>query len=393
MNKKYHPETLAIRQQLPTTEQGEHSVPLYLTSSYRFEDPDQMRAAFAGDVDCNTYSRYVNPNCRELELKLAALECTEDGFVTASGMSAIFSSFATFLSQGDHLVSCRSIFGSTHKILTTMLNRWGIEHTYVDVADPDSWEQAFQPNTKMVYIETPTNPGMDLVDLEWLGKLCKAKGVLLNVDNCFATPYLQQPAKFGADIVIHSATKYIDGQGRVLGGAVLGNKELIEEVRTFCRSVGPTLSAFNAWVLSKSMETLKIRMDKHCENALKLAQFLEGHELVKCVKYPSLPSHPQFDIAQRQMNGGGGIVTFYLKGGAEEGAKFLKGAEMCSLTANLGDTRTIVTHPASTTHSRLTEEERQAVCITPNLVRVSVGLEYIDDIIADIDAALKASAH
>jgi len=385
------PESKAIRIQNERTGEKEHSTPLFLTSSFVFDNAEEMRAAFADEKDVNIYSRFSNPNVTEFEQKLAALEETEDCFATASGMSAITASFLAFLKAGDHLLACSSIFGSTHTVITKYLTRWGIEYSYADINQPETWEALIRPNTKMIFAETPTNPGLDLVDLEWLGQLARKHKVLLNIDNCFATPALQQPAKFGADIVTHSATKFIDGQGRVMGGAVCGRKDLVKEVYLFCRATGPSLSPFNAWVLSKSLETLHLRMERHSENALKLAGLLEHHPSVKSVKYPWLLSHPQYEIARKQMKAGGGVVTFELKGGLEQGRRFLDAIKMCSLTANLGDTRTTVTHPASTTHAKLTEAERLSTGITPGLVRISVGLEHITDIVADLEQALEQS--
>jgi O-succinylhomoserine sulfhydrylase len=299
---------------------------------------------------------------------------------------------AGILSSGDHVLACRSVFGSTHQILNTIFPRFGIQHSYADVASPEEWEGKIQPNTRMIFVETPSNPALDLIDLEWLGKLAKKHNLILNVDNCFATPYLQNPARFGAHLVTHSATKFMDGQGRVIGGAVLGTKELIKQVRFFARHTGPTLSPFNAWLLSKSLETLAVRMERHCTNALSLASWLESHPDVSLVKYPFLPSHPQFQLAKKQMRLGGGLVTFEAKGGIEQGREFLNALQMISHTPNLGDTRTIAIHPASTTHSKLTDAERAAVGIMPGLIRISVGLEDIKDIIADVDQALKASS-
>lgn len=385
------PESKAIRIQTERSNEGEHSTPIFLTSSFVFDNAEEMRAAFADEKDVNIYSRFSNPNVTEFEQKLAALEETEDCFATASGMSAITASFLAFLKAGDHLLACSSIFGSTHTVITKYLTRWGIEYSYADINKPESWDALIRPNTKMIFAETPTNPGLDLVDLEWLGQLARKHKVILNIDNCFATPALQQPAKFGADIVTHSATKFIDGQGRVMGGAVCGRKDLVKEVYLFCRATGPSLSPFNAWVLSKSLETLHLRMERHSENALKLAGLLEHHPSVKSVKYPWLLSHPQYEIARKQMKGGGGVVTFELKGGLEQGRRFLDAIKMCSLTANLGDTRTTVTHPASTTHAKLTEAERLSTGITPGLVRISVGLEHITDIVADLEQALEHS--
>jgi O-succinylhomoserine sulfhydrylase len=385
-------ETLAIRGQYGRTENREHSVPLYLTSSFVFDDAEQARAMFADEIPGNIYSRYSNPNPDEFISKLCALEGTEDGIATASGMAAMYCSMAGILSSGDHVLACRSVFGSTHQILNTIFPRFGIQHSYADVASPEEWEGKIQPNTRMIFVETPSNPALDLIDLEWLGKLAKKHNLILNVDNCFATPYLQNPARFGAHLVTHSATKFMDGQGRVIGGAVLGTKELIKQVRFFARHTGPTLSPFNAWLLSKSLETLAVRMERHCTNALSLASWLESHPDVSLVKYPFLPSHPQFQLAKKQMRLGGGLVTFEAKGGIEQGREFLNALQMISHTPNLGDTRTIAIHPASTTHSKLTDAERAAVGIMPGLIRISVGLEDIKDIIADVDQALKASS-
>lgn len=390
MNK--HFETLAIRTQAEQTQHKEHAVPLYLTSSFTFDSAEEMRAAFADETDANIYSRFSNPNADEFAEKMAMLEGAEAGYATASGMGAVFASFMTFLKSGDHLLVCRSIFGSTHTIITKYLPKWGIAYSYFDANKPESIEGLIQKNTKMIFVETPSNPGVDVIDLELLGKLAAKHKVLLNVDNCFATPYLQQPIKYGTHIVTHSATKYIDGQGRVLGGAVVGKKDLIQEIYLFCRSSGPALSPFNAWVLSKSLETLAVRMDRHCDNAMKLAQALQKNKQLDNVRYPFLETHPHYKIAKKQMKQGGGIVTFNIKGGVMQGRKFLDALNMCSLTANLGDTRTIATHPSSTTHAKLTEEERQSVGITPGLVRISVGLEHIDDIIKDIEQALERSA-
>lgn len=391
MDKSQKFETQAVRTQIPGTHAQEHATPMYLTSSFTYQDAEEMRAAFAGENDKNIYSRFSNPNTKEFVDKICLMEQAEAGYAFASGMAAVFSTFAALLSSGDHILSCRSIFGSTHTVFNKILPKWNINTTYVDINDTDSWAGAITDSTKLLYVETPTNPGVDLVDLEWLGKFAKEHSLILVVDNCFATPYLQQPITYRADLVIHSATKFIDGQGRVLGGITVGKKLLIDEIYAFSRSTGPAMSPFNAWVLSKSLETLAVRMDRHCDNALKLAQFLETHPQVNWVKYPTLPSHPHFEIAKKQMRAGGGIVAFGIKGDLETGRKFLNAIEMCSLTANLGDSRTIVTHPSSTTHAKLTEEERQLVGISPELIRVSVGLEHIDDIVKDIEQALNAS--
>lgn len=385
--------TKAIRVKNEKTQYNEHSTPMFLTSSFTFENAEDMRAAFAGeDEEAYLYSRFVNPNFTELINKACALENTEAGYATATGMAAVHASIVAVVGSGDHIVSCRSVFGSTHTVLTKILPRFGITHTFVDVnATEAEWEAAIQENTKMIFLETPTNPGVEVVDLELVVRVGKKHGVLTNVDNCFATPYGQKPADFGIDIVTHSATKYIDGQGRVLGGLILGPKEYIDEVVTYCRSTGPTISPFNAWTLSKSFETLEVRMERHCANAKKLATALESHPEVESVRYPFLLSHPQYDIAQKQMKMGGGIVTFEVKGGLERGKRFLDNIETCSLTANLGDSRTIITHPASTTHAKLSDEERAEVRITPGLIRVSCGLENIIDILADVEQALEAS--
>lgn len=381
-------ETDAIRIQSKTTEFREHSVPLFLTSSFVFDDAEQARAMFADEIPGNIYSRYSNPNTNEFVEKLCALEGTEEGIATASGMAAMYSSMAALLKSGDHVLACRSVFGSTHQILNTIFPRFGISHSYADVNEPDTWEEKITPATRMIFVETPSNPALDLIDLEWLGKLAEKKNIILNVDNCFATPYLQNPAKWGAHLVTHSATKFIDGQGRVIGGAVLGKKELIKEIKFFARHTGPSMSPFNAWLLSKSLETLAVRMDRHCQNAFEIARYLESHPQVIRVKYPMLPSHPQFKLAKKQMRLGGGLVTFEVKGGLEQGRRFLNSLKMISHTPNLGDTRTIAIHPASTTHSKLTDDERLAVGITPGLIRISAGLENVQDIIADIASAI-----
>ena len=347
---------------------------------------------FAGEIAGDIYSRYANPNTEELIKKMCLLEKTESGFATASGMAAVWVSIVGLLNQGDHLIASRALFGSTHQILTLVLPRFGISHTYVDPKKPDTWKAALTPSTKMLLLESPSNPGLVLIDLEYAGQFAKENQLILNIDNCFATPIIQNPSKYGADLITHSATKYIDGQGRVLGGLVLGKQSLLEKVTFFCRHTGPAMSPFNAWLLSKSLETLPLRMERHASNALKLALFLEGKQGVSRVHYPFLESHPQYALAKKQMRLGGGIVTMQLKGGLVQGQKFLNAIEMASLSANLGDSRTIVTHPASTTHSKLSADERYAVGITDGLVRISVGLEHVEDIIADIDEAVDVSA-
>ncbi len=386
-----HFETRAIRIQTDQTSQKEHSTPLYPTSSFMFDDAEEMRAVFADEREGNIYSRFTNPNVRELEEKMASLEQTEDAHATASGMAAIFASFMAFLKAGDHLISSRAIFGSTHTVLSQYLPNWGIEVSLVDPIDQDTWHAAVKPNSKIFFIETPSNPGLDIIDLKAAKDFCVKNNLLLNVDNCFATPYLQQPVLYGADLITHSATKYIDGQGRVLGGIVAGRKEFITEIKKLCRSTGPSLSPFNAWLLSKSLETLAVRMDRHCDNAERVAQFLSDHTQVSSFIYPHAESHPSYDIAKEQMKRGGGLVAFEIKGGLEQGRKFLDALKMLSLTANLGDTRSIATHPASTTHAKLTPEARVEAGISDNLIRISAGLEHVEDIIHDIDQALIAS--
>jgi O-succinylhomoserine sulfhydrylase len=385
-----HFETEAIRNQTERTQFSEHSTPLYLTSSFVFEDAEEMRASFAEEKERNLYSRFTNPNTTEFVDKIIAMEGAEAGYAFATGMSAIFSTFAALLNAGDHVVSCRSVFGSTHSMFTKFLPKWNINTSYFKVNEVDLVEGLITENTKILYIETPTNPAVDILDLELLGKIAKKHNLIYIVDNCFATPYVQQPIKFGADLVIHSATKLIDGQGRVLGGVTVGRTDLMREIYLFARNTGPAMSPFNAWVLSKSLETLAIRVEKHAENALKLATFLEENEYVDVVKYPFLQSHPQYEVAKKQMKLGGNVVAFEIKGGIEAGRLFLDHIKMCSLSANLGDTRTIVTHPSSTTHGRLSEEDRLEVGITNGLVRISVGLENIEDIIEDIQQALIA---
>ncbi len=384
-------ETYLIRKQAERSGYNEHANPIYMTSSYVFENAEEMRAMFADEQEGYIYSRYSNPNVDELIEKVAFLEGTETGWATASGMAALFTTFGSLLQAGDHIISSRSIFGSTHKLFTEILPKFGITTTYVRHDAVESWQNAIQPNTKMVYMETPTNPALDLVDMQAVGDLCKKNSLIYVVDNCFATPLIQQPAKFGADVVIHSATKYMDGQGRAMGGLILGSDKTIAEVKAFARHTGPALSPFNAWVLSKSLETLSIRMEKHASNAMQVAERLEKSDSVAQVKYPHLPSHPQYELGKKQMSSGGGLVAFDLKGGLEQGKRFLDSLEMIRLTANLGDSRSIATHPASTTHSKLKPEERAEVGIGEGMVRISVGLEHINDIWGDIEQAIGKS--
>lgn len=386
-----HFETNSVRINRSKSNQKEHSSPIYLSSSFTFDSAEEARATFAEEIPGYIYSRYANPNSSELIEKVCATEGTEDGIATASGMAAMFGSIASLLQQGDHILASRSLFGSTHQLLTRVFPKWGISSTYGDISDYLEWDKLIQPNTKMLFIETPSNPGLEIIDLEWAGKFAAAHNLILVVDNCFATPYLQQPAKWGAHIVTHSATKYIDGQGRVIGGLILGTKELIKEVQFFTRHTGPAISPFNAWILSKSMETLGVRMDRHCDNAEKVAAYFDGNTELDAVKYPFLKSHPQHHLAIKQMKRGGGIITLTLKGGLQRAQRFIDQLSMISLTPNLGDSRSIVTHPASTTHSKLSVEERAKVGITDGLVRLSVGLEHYEDIIRDVEHAIQKS--
>lgn len=381
-------ETNAIHNQLERTQYSEHSVPLFLTSSFVFDDAEDMRASFTEEKECNIYSRFSNPNTTEFIDKICVMEGAEAGCAFATGMAAVYSTFSALLSSGDHIVSAGSVFGSTHALFMTYFPKWNIETSYFDINKPETIESFIKPNTKLLYAESPTNPGVDVIDLELLGAISKKHNLILIIDNCFATPYIQQPIKWGAHLVIHSATKLIDGQGRVLGGVTVGSEKLIREIYLFSRNTGPALSPFNAWVLSKSLETLAVRLEKHCENALIVAEFLEVHPNVNSVKYPFLKSHPKYKIAKKQMSLGGNIIAFEIKGGIEAGKVFLNKIKLCSLSANIGDTRTIVTHPASTTHSKLSVDERLAVSITDGLVRVSVGLETVKDVIADLQQAL-----
>ncbi len=382
-------ETKAIRQKLKTTAEREHSTPIFPTSSFIYEDAEQMRALFAGEQTGNIYSRFTNPNCQEFEAKMASLEGTETAISTASGMAANFAALLGHLKSGDHLLASRALFGSTFNMISQYLPQWGITYDWLDTASPQNWDQQVNINTKLVFIETPSNPGLEIIDLKKVGAFCKKHDLIFAVDNCFATPYLQQPAKFGADLIIHSATKFIDGQGRVLGGVICGNEKVIKPIYQFCRNSGPSLSPFNAWILSKSLETLAVRMDRHCQNALELSLWLSEQQGIKKVNYPFLETHPQHAIAKQQMSQGGGIVTFELEEGLEAGVILMNSVQLLSLSANLGDTRTIISHPASTTHAKLSEADRINIGITPGLVRLSVGLEHIEDIKNDLAQAIK----
>ena len=383
-------ETNAIRMQMDRSGNLEHSTPLYLTSSFVFEDAEDMRASFAEEKDRNIYSRYANPNTSELIRKVCQMEGAEAGFAFASGMAAVYSTFAALLESGDHIVSCSSVFGSTMSLYQNFFPKWQISTDLFHVNDSAAAIEALiKPQTKLIYVESPTNPGVDVLDLQMIGDIAAKHGLIFIVDNCFASPYLQQPISFGAHLVVHSATKLIDGQGRVLGGITVGEATLIDKIYRFSRISGPAMSPFNAWVLSKSLETLGVRVDRHCENALALAQFLDAHDSVKMVKYPFLKSHPKYAIAKKQMKAGGAVVAFELEGGLDTGKKFFNSIQMLSLSANLGDSRSIVTHPASTTHAKLSPEARLEAGITDGLIRVSVGLEHIADIIKDVSQAIE----
>jgi O-succinylhomoserine sulfhydrylase len=383
-----HFETQAIRAQLERTDNNEHSVPVYLTSSFVFDTAEDMRAAFNEETDAHIYSRYTNPNNSEFVNKVCLLEGAEAGVATASGMAAIYTTFMALLKSGDHVVSCSSVFGATHALFTKYFPKLNISHSYFNIKQPNEIEKLIKPETRFIYLETPTNPAIELIDLEFAAAIAKKHKVLLIVDNCFASPYLQQPIKWGADLVIHSATKYMDGQGRVLGGVVVGKADLVKEIYLYGRLTGPSLSPFNAWVLSKSLETLALRMERHCENALFVAEALEKNPALENVSYPFLKSHPHHAIAKKQMKLGGGIITITVNGGYEAAKKFLDKLQMIKISPNLGDARTIATHPASSTHCKLSEEERLAVGITPGLIRISIGLENKADILNDIEQAL-----
>jgi O-succinylhomoserine sulfhydrylase len=385
-----HFETNAIRTQMERSSFAEHSSPLHLTSSFVFEDAEEMRASFAEEKQRAIYSRFSNPNTSEFIQKVVQMELAEDGVAFASGMGAVFATFSTFLAAGDHLLSSHAVFGSTYALITKYLPKWNIETTYFNTDQIQNLESLLQENTRCIYIESPTNPGVEILDLETLGDFARKHNLLFIVDNCFATPYLQQPIRFGADLVIHSATKLMDGQGRVLGGITVGKKELIRELYLFARNTGASLSPFNAWVLSKSLETLAVRVDRHCQTALTLAQKIETHPKVNWIKYPFLPSHPQYQLARKQMKQGGSIISFEIKGGLHAGKTFINSIKLCSLSANLGDSRSIITHPASTTHSKLSEAEQLEVGITPGMIRLSVGLEHHEDLWNDLKNALDA---
>ncbi|CAH1197975.1 O-succinylhomoserine sulfhydrylase [Candidatus Nitrotoga sp. BS] len=384
----YQPETLAVHAGTTRSQFNEHSEAMFLTSSFVFDSAAQAAARFIGAEPGNIYSRFTNPTVTMFEERLAALEGAEQCVATASGMSAILACCMGVLKSGDHIVASRSIFGSTVNLFGTIFKRFGVDITFVSATDVNEWDVAVRPNTRLFFLETPSNPLTEISDIAGIAVVAKQHGVLLAVDNCFCTPVLQRPLEFGADIVIHSATKYLDGQGRMLGGAVLGSKKVMEPIYQFLRTAGPTMSAFNAWVFLKGMETLKIRMEAHSANALSVAQWLEAQANVVRVYYPGLPSHPQHQLAMKQQKTGGGIVSFEVKGGREEAWHLIDSTRMISITANLGDTKTTLTHPATTTHARITQEARDAAGITEGLLRIAVGLEAVSDIQADLARGL-----
>jgi O-succinylhomoserine sulfhydrylase len=390
MTQDYRLDTLAVRAGIARSQFGEHSEALYLTSSFVFENAAQAAARFGNQEPGNIYSRFTNPTVTVFEERLAALEGADCCIATASGMSAILACVMGLLKAGDHVLCSAAVFGATVQLLGTIMKRFGIETTFVSGPDPEKWQAAVRPETRMLYLETPSNPTIEIYDIGAFSRVAKRAGALLVVDNCFCTPALQQPLKLGADVVIHSATKYLDGQGRVLGGAVLGKREVIYEgVFGFLRTAGPTLSAFNAWVLLKGLETLSIRVRAQSAAAAELARWLEKQSAVERVYYPGLPSHPQYELAKRQQSGSGGIVSFDVKGGREAAWRVIDNTKLLSITANLGDTKTTITHPASTTHGRISAEARTAAGIGEGLLRISVGLEDIEDIKADVGRGMR----
>lgn len=384
MSEQWHPETLGVRAGSEHTQFGENSEAMFLTSSFVFENAAQAAARFGGQEPGNIYSRFTNPTVTMFQNKLAALEGAEYCVATSSGMSAILACVMGLCSTGDHVVASRSIFGTSVQLFSNILHRWGLQTTFVSLTEPEEWQAAARDNTKLFFVETPSNPLTEVCDIALLARIAHEAGALLAVDNCFCTPALQRPLDLGADIIIHSATKYIDGQGRCLGGAVLGKKDVLEPVYGFLRTAGPTMSAFNAWVFLKGLETLHVRMDAHSRNALALAQWLEQQQGVERVYYPGLPSHPQHALALRQQKTGGAIVSFDVKGGKEAAWRLIDATKLISITANLGDAKSTITHPATTTHSRVTPEARAAAGIGDGLVRIAVGLEHIEDLKADL---------
>ena len=386
----YQPETLAVRAGQVRSQFNEHSEALYLTSSYVFESAAQAAARFSGAEEGNVYSRYTNPTVAAFQERLAALEGAEACVATASGMSAILALVMALCSSGDHIVASTGLFGATQQLLGNIMARFGVRTTFVAQTDVAAWDAAIRPETRLFFLETPSNPLTEIADIAALVEVAHARGILVAVDNCFCTPILQRPLDLGADLVVHSATKFLDGQGRVLGGAVAGGKPLTDEVLKFLRTAGPTLSAFNAWVLLKGMETLKIRLEAQSAAALELARWLEAHPKVARVYYPGLASHPQFTLASRQQKSGGAIVAFEVKGQRTEAWKVIDACRLLSITANLGDTKTTLTHPATTTHGRITAEQRAASGITESLLRVAVGLEAVVDLQIDLERGLSS---
>ena len=393
MTDKYQLDTLAVRAGIERSQFGEHSEALYLTSSFVFKSAAQAAERFAEREQGLIYSRFTNPTVKVFEERLAALEGAECCIATASGMSAILSTVMGLLKAGDHVVVSQSVFGATIQLFVAILGRFGVESTFVSATDVSAWQRAVKPNTRLFLLETPSNPLTEISDIAALAAVAKRAGVLLAVDNCFCTPVLQKPLDLGADIVIHSATKYLDGQGRVLGGAVLGKRDVIRQgVLGFLRTAGPTLSAFNAWVILKGLETLKLRVEAQSAAALQLARWLEQQPQVERVYYPGLPSHPQHELAMRQQRNGGGIVSFVVKGGKNAAWNVVDNTRLISITANLGDTKTTITHPATTTHGRITQEARDAAGVSDGLLRVGVGLEALDDLRADLLRGISRSA-
>jgi O-succinylhomoserine sulfhydrylase len=389
---KYDIQTRSIRAGQSRTHENENSEPIFLTSSFVFDNAAEAAARFSGEEPGNIYSRFTNPTVRTFEERLAAMEGGDRCIATSSGMSAILTTCMALLKSGDHIVSARNIFGTTVALFSKILGKFNISTTYVPLSDYDAWAAAIRPETRILFLETPSNPMTEIADIARLADLAHENNCLLVVDNCFCTPALQQPLRLGADYVIHSATKYLDGQGRCIGGAVVGPaKQMDEDILMFLRTAGPTMSAFNAWVFLKGLETLNIRMQAHCQNAQKVAEWLSEQKGVKKIHYPGLPSHPQYELARRQQRGAGGMVSFDIDGGREMAWKFIDATSIFSITANLGDVKSTVTHPATTTHHRVTPEERAAVGITDSLIRLSVGHEAIDDLIRDLDIALTAA--
>ncbi|MBS0423472.1 MAG: O-succinylhomoserine sulfhydrylase [Proteobacteria bacterium] len=390
MSDHLQPETLALHTGVHRSQFNEHSEAMYLTSSFVFDSAAQAAARFSGNEPGNIYSRFTNPTVTAFEERLAVLEGAEACVATSSGMSAILACVMGLLSAGDHIVASRSLFGATVNLFNNILKRFNVDTTFVSATDVQSWQVAIQPNTKLFFLETPSNPLTEISDIAELSKIAKKAGIWLVVDNCFCTPILQKPLELGADIVIHSATKYLDGQGRVLGGAVLGKRELLMDggIFGFLRTAGPTLSAFNAWVILKGLETLKVRIEAHSANALQMAQWLESQPNVRRVFYPGLVSHPQHALAKQQQKSGGGIVTFEVKGGKEAAWRVIDSTRLISITANLGDAKSTLTHPATTTHARISQEARDAAGISDGLLRIAVGLESVQDLQADLQRGL-----